>query len=154
MKGLKVIRATGQNAIDIYPLLVKASEEKALPSNPSSKQLKDFYFGGLLKQLGVHYQFHYWFLARRGRGFLGVIHAQIIPGPWDGSIETLVVTLIYVTKGRRKMGVGRKLVDAVLKEAENIGIKNIQFLCPDDAMEYWQKERDAKKVSNLMRVDL
>jgi GNAT superfamily N-acetyltransferase len=154
MKGLKIVRATGQNSIDIYPLLQKAAEEKALLSNPSPKQLKDFYFGGLLRQLGAHFQLHYWFLARRGRGYLGVLHAQIMPGLWDGSIDTMVVTLVYVTKSRRKLGVGRKLIDALLKEAENLGIKHIQFLCPEDLTEYWVKERGAQKLANLMRVSL
>lgn len=151
MKGVKVYRAQPSNAIDIYALLKEAAKEKVLPENPSEKLIEKYYFTSLMNELcDVR---HLWFLARRGRGFLGYLHAIIVPGRWDGS-ATIIIDFVYVTKNRRKNGIGKKLLDELVKSAENMGVKRLDFMCPVDQTEYWQKERGAIRKQDFMRVDL
>jgi GNAT superfamily N-acetyltransferase len=150
MKGVTVFRANPSNTIDVFPLFEQAAKEGVFPNAPSRLQLKDFYFR-LLNELSSPHHFYY--LARRGRGFLGVLHAIAIPGRWDGRVDTLHIELLFTEKEKnRKMGVGKKLLDQLAKDAEEIGIKNFEFLTKDELVEYWCKKRRAVKVSNLMRV--
>ena len=152
VKGLKVFRAQPNNAIDIYPLIISAAKDECYIDSPKERDLKTYYFQGLLRELASDY--HLWFLARRGRGFLGFVHGIIIPGRWNGQIDTLLVDMVYVMQSRRKNGIAKKLIDEILKEAENIGVRRVEFFCFDSQVEYWAKERKAKKISNIMRVDL
>lgn len=149
MKGLKIIKAEPSNAIDLYPLIKEAAKEQAFLDNPGDRQIKIYYFKGLLNE--VSSGFHIWHLARRGRGYLGYVHGIVVPGRWVGEIETLVIDMVYVVKNRRKGGIGRKLIDEIVKEAESIGIKRVEFTCSDAQVEYWMKERKAAKLSNVMR---
>ncbi len=152
MKGLKVTRALPSNAIDIYALLKEAQKEGVLYGKPSERQVQHYYFSFLINELC--HPLHLWFVARRGRGYLGFVHGIAPPGRWDGSIECLAVDLVYVTKNRRKSGIGRKLLDEVKKEAQNMGIKRFEFLSSDLQQAYWEKERKAQKIQNLMGVSL
>lgn len=155
MKGLTIVRAAPSNAIDIYALLKDASEDMAFPAggSPTDKQREHYYCSGtLFNELASPY--HVWILAKRGRGFLGYVHAFAIPGRWDGKIETLAVDLTYVVKKRREMGVGRKLIEALKKEAENMGVKHIEFLADEKTKSFWSKSFGAKKLSNFMRATL
>jgi GNAT superfamily N-acetyltransferase len=150
VKGLKIYRAKVSNAIDIYALLKEANKEGVLPEKPSERLLQQYYFTGLLQELQNPY--HLWFIGRRGRGFLGLVHGILAPNRWGGAPDLVGIDLIFVTKNRRKSGIGRKLLDEVKKEAENIGITHFEFLSTDEQVVYWEKERGAKKVLNLMRV--
>ena len=152
MKGLKIDRARPSNAIDIYALLKEAQKERVLYGDPSERQLQSYFFGGLIAELSS--PLHLFFVAKRGRGFLGFVHAVLIPGRWDGFISHAVIDTIFVTKKRRKNGIGRKLLDDLKKEVENIGIKRLEFLASDPELEYWAKERGAAKIKNLAGVDL
>jgi GNAT superfamily N-acetyltransferase len=151
MKGCVVERAKASNTIDLYPLILKAAKDGVFPgSQPSEKALKEYYFKLLMQELPS--EFHFYYLAKRGRGYLGFLHAVLIPARWDGAITTFYVDTVYVVEHRRKYGVGKKLLDALIKEAENMGIRDFEFLCPDAQINLWEKKRKAKKISNLMRV--
>ena len=153
MKGLVVERARPSNAIDVFPLIKQAAEAGVFhDARPTEKMLKSFYFKLLTEQLPS--EFHFYYLGRRSRGYLGLLHAFVVPGRWDGRIDTMYIDLLFTVEKRRKMGVGQKLLDQLLADAENLGIKNFEFLVPDDQVEYWKKKRQAKKASNLMRVSL
>lgn len=152
MKGLKILKALPSNAIDLYPMMVDAAAEGVYIDGPRGRELRNYYFGGLLKELASDY--HFWFLARRGRGFLGYIHGVVIPGRWNGNFDTLAVDMVFVTKHRRKNGIAKKLIDEIIKEAENIGVTKIDFICPESQVEHWMKTRKAAKVANLMRINL
>lgn len=155
MKGLKIIRAEPSNAIDVYALLKEwAKENKGkdfLFEIPSEKKLQYYFFARLIPELQS--PLNMFFLARRGRGFLGMLHAMLVPGRWDGQIDSIFIDKVYVVPGRRKMGVGRRLLDELKKEAENMGIKRIELLADDELKAYWAKHGAAQK-SNFMRVDL
>lgn len=150
MKGCVVERAKASNTIDLYPLILKAVKEGLYPGPaPSEKVMKDFYFNLLTKELPS--EFHFYYLAKRGRGYLGYLHAIPVPNRFDGSVSTFFVEILYVVEKRRKMGVGKKLITALKKDAENMGIKNFEFVCSDAQIEHWEKD-GAKKFSNMMRV--
>lgn len=150
MKGLKIERAKPSNAIDIYALLKQAMEEGVLPGKPTERQIKAYYFTGLINDVANPTSIY--LVAKRGRGYLGFLHATILT-KWGTNHEVLV-TQIYVTKNRRKNGIGRKLLDELKKQVENLGIRRIEFACPLDQVEYWAKERGAKPVQTIMGVDL
>lgn len=150
MKGLKIDFAKPSNAIDIYALLKEAAKEGLLAGKPSERQLKAYYFTHLLPEVGAPGQLY--LVAKRGRGYLGFLHASLIT-KWGTSHE-VVVHQIFVVKHRRKNGVGRKLLDELQKQVENLGIKRIEFACPLDQVEYWAKERKAKSSQAIMGVDL
>lgn len=151
MKGLTVIRAMPSNAIDIYPLLEQAAKEGVFDDSPTGRDLKNYYFN-LLNELKS--DFHFWYLAKRGRGFLGFLHAVAMPRRWDGQISSLFIDTVFVVENRRKMGIGRKLIDELMKDADHIGIKRFEFASPEDQTEHWVKELKAKKSKVAMRVDL
>ena len=151
MKGLKIERAKPSNVIDIYALLKAAVPEKILPGAPSERQIKAYY-PMLLRELAS--QNHLFYVAKRGRGYLGFAHAVLIPGRWDGIQNQVIVDLVYVSEHRRKHGIGRKLLDEIKKEVENMGITKVAFSCPLIQMSYWEKERNAKAIQIEMEVNL
>lgn len=150
MKGLKIIRAQPSNAIDIYPLMEKAAKEGVFLDIPKERDIKNQYFR-TLDELKSPY--HFWFLALRGRGYLGYLHAVAIPSRWTGEVDHMLVDVVYVADHRRKNGIGKKLIEELKREAENVGIRRIEFICEDAQIEMWEKY-GAKKTRNLMRVTL
>jgi len=153
MKGLKIIEAEPANSIDIYALLTSAQKEKAWGGeNPTEKQLKDWHFLSLMKELVDDN--HSWLLARRGKHYFGCAHAVKRPGRWPGDPVSVWIDMVFVDEKRRKHGIGKKLVDAVVKWAENNNIKQIYFFSDDKLSSTWQNKRDAKQISNYMKVVL
>lgn len=152
MKGLKVQKAAPSNSIDIYALLKEALKEGLLVGKPSERALQQYYFTRLIDELC--HPHHFWFIARRGRGYLGFVHALMVPGRWDGTVDSLVVDLVFVTKNRRKHGIGRKLLEELKKEAQNMGIRKFEFVCPDNLVEHWKLTQGAAKIMNVMRVEV
>ncbi len=152
MKGLKIERAKPSNSIDIYALLSAAQKEGILPEKPTERELKSYYFSRLLNEIAS--PGHFFFLAKRGRGYLGYAHGFILPGRWGQSMTMAVIDHVFVVKNRRKLGIGRKLLDEMKKEIENTGIKRIVFSCPLDQVEYWGKARGATAFRSLMEVNL
>ena len=150
MKGLKIIRAMPSNAIDVHPLFEKAAKEGIYGEVPKDKEIKNQYFK-TLDELKSPY--HLYYLAQRGRGFFGFVHAVVIPGRWTGAADHMYVDAIYVTPGKRKNGIGRKLIEELRKEAENIGIRRVEFSCSEEQIKYWEKV-GAKKINVLMRMSL
>lgn len=154
MKGLKIERAKPSNAIDIYALLKQASEEGAWAhDNPNEKQLEQYYFDGLILR-DLPSPHHFFYLAKRGRGFLGVLHAFVLPRRWDGYIDRIFVDLLFVPEKRRKKGIGKKLIDELMKEADNMNIKRIEFLADDKTSDYYKKKIKAKPIAQYMGVSL
>lgn len=152
MKGLTIIKATPSNAIDIYPLIEKAAAEALFEDIPSQKDLKSYYFRGLMESIASHN--HFWYLAKRGRGYLGFIHGVLVPRRWDGAIGSMFIDTLFVVSNRRKSGIGRKLIDELKKDAQNIGVRRIDFLCPESQKELWEKKYKAQPIRAYMGVDL
>lgn len=153
MKGLVIHRAKASNTVDLFPLVRQAAKEGAYPGpSPTESALKQYYFKLLTVELPN--ELHFFYLARRGRGHLGFLHAIAVPGQWDGKIDSMYVNMVWSKPTKRKMGVGKKLLDQLIEDAENLGIKKFEFLSKDDLVDYWVKKRSAKKVSNLMRAAL
>lgn len=151
MKGLKVIKAAPSNAIDIYALLKEANKEKVLEGRPNEKQLQNFYFGVLTGQLAS--PIHRWFLARRGRGYLGYLHAVFIPNQFTGNVEYCYVDSIFVVKKRRKMGIARKMLEEFEKEIDNIGVRTMRLDVPKDDIGYWEK-RGFGEIRTMMEKQI
>jgi GNAT superfamily N-acetyltransferase len=152
MKGVVIERARPSNTIDVYPLIKEAAKEGAYPVPVSKKQVEDFYYRMFTQELPN--EGHFYYLARRSKGFLGLLHAVIVPSRWDGSGTTMWIDLVYVRDHRRKCGIGKMMIDRLMEDAEKLGIKNFEFLCPDDQVEMWTKKRGAKSASVFMRLTL
>lgn len=150
VKGLVVRKAEVSNAIDIFALLKQAVKEKVYPiENPNDKQLQNFYFNLISNELPSPY--HRYYLAKRGRGFLGMLHAIMVPGRWDGQVTSATIELLFVTKNRRKRGVAAKLMAEFKKDMDQLGIDKIDLLAVEPMVKYWEKQ-GAKKVTNFMRI--
>lgn len=151
MKGLVIERARPSNTIDVYPLIKEAAKEGIFygPA-PTEKSIKEYYYKLLTQELPL--ETHFFYLARRSKGFLGLLHAVIVPSRWDWTINTMFVDFVFVREHRRKYGIGKDLINRMMKDAAEIGIKNFEFLSPESQVEFWEKEHGAKKTSVLMRV--
>lgn len=153
MKGLKIFKAKPSNAIDIYALLKQAVQEGVYPDpQPTKKQLQQFYLGHLL-QHHLPSPFHFYYLAKRGRGFLGFLHAVAAPNYWDGSFDSLFIELLFVSEKYRKKGVAKKLLETLRKESEDMNIKRLDLFSKDHNLDYWKKQ-GAKRTTNAMRIEL
>lgn len=153
MKGLVVERANPSNTIDLFPLMRQAAKEGVYPGPPPTDlHLKQFYFR-LLKEI-LPNPHHYVYLAKRGRGYLGYCHAIFVPGRWNGQIDKVVVDMIFVVEKRRNYGIAKKLLEQLREDAENLGIKKIEFLAKDELLEKWTKKYNAKRLANAMRVEI
>jgi GNAT superfamily N-acetyltransferase len=152
MKGLKIERAKPSNAIDIYALLKKAVQEGVYPGQqPTDKELRQFYLGQLL-QSHLPSPYHFYYLARRGRGFLGYLHAVANPNYWTGEFDCLFIELIFVAEKYRKKGVAKKLLDHLHEEAEDMGVKRLDLFSVDHNLKFWEKH-GAAKLTSLMRIE-
>lgn len=152
MKGCVVERAKPSNCIDLFPLIKSAAKEGLFYGKPpGEKTMKDYYYRLLLQELPN--PAHFFYLAKRSRGYLGCLHAILVPDRWDGSIKTFWVDFAFVVDKRRQMGVGKKLIEQFKKDAEEMGIKNFEFLCPEDQVDRWSKKLGAQKKSVLMRAE-
>lgn len=152
VKGLKVVIAKPSNGIDIYALMKEAREEGLLEGRPTAKQLQSFYFGPLVGQLTS--PIHRWYLARRGRGYLGYLHAVFVPSAYDGNIEYVYIDSFFVVKKRRKMGVGRKLLDELKKQADNLGVRTLRLQGTKEEIEYFKKGAEAQEIKTLLEIKL
>lgn len=154
MKGVVIERALPGNAIDLMPLVLEAIKAGVFTGPlPSQSEIKNQWYWTLLTQ-ELPNPLHKYYLAKRGRGYLGYLHAVFIPNRWTGKIDSVFVDAVYVIEKRRKNGIGRKLINALIDEAEKVGIKRFDFMVADNQIEYWMKTRNAKKITNLMRVEL
>lgn len=152
MKGLKIEKAKPSNVIDIYALLQEAQKEGILPGKPTPRELKSYYIRTLLQTVGG--PGHIYFLAKRGRGYLGFVHAFIAASQWTGVASHVVVNYIYVVGKRRKNGIGKKLLDELKKEVQDLGIKRVEFSCPTIQAGDWSKSQGADSKRVIMEVDL
>lgn len=153
MKGLKIVKAKPSNAIDIYALLKHAAKEEVYPGvQPTEKELRTFYLNSLFQD---HLQnpYHMYYLARRGRGYLGFLHAMVTQNYWTQQIDGLFIELIFVAEKHRKKGVAKKLLETLREEAENIGVKKIDLCAMDKRQDFWTKH-GAGKITNTMRIEL
>ncbi len=153
MKGVKIKQALLGNAIDIYALLKEAVKEGMFPADqtPNQRELEHYYLTGLLEEL--RNLTHRYYIAQRGRGFLGYAHIIVMPDRWNRSELSILIETVFVVKKRRKMGIGKALVDEVKKLAQDNGIKNIVLLAKDDMIDYWSKQ-GAEKLSNYLRIEV
>lgn len=152
MKGCVVERAKPSNCIDLFPLIKSAAREGHFYGKaPTDLAMKSYYFRLFGQELPN--PLHFFYLAKRGRGYLGCLHAVPIFDRWDGTIKSLMVDFVFVVEKRRKMGVGKKLIEKFMKDAEEMGIRNFEFACPEDQVEMWSQKMGAKKKSVVMRVE-
>jgi len=153
MKGLKVKEALLGNAIDIYALLKEAVKEGIYPKDqtPNQRELEHYYLTGLLSEM--RNPTHKYYIAQRGRGFLGYAHLVIMPDRWNRKELSILIETVFVVKKRRKMGIGKALIDEIKKLAQDNGIKNIVLLGKDDMLGYWEQQ-GAEKLSNYLRIEV
>jgi len=154
MKGVKPKRATLNHSIDIFKMLQASVTEGILPSDqvPSEKELQAYYFHSMLKE--IVNPLHMYYIAQRGRGFVGYLHAQAVPSRWNpGKIDAVFLDMIYVVKNKRKNGIGKQMLDLFIKEAKDLRVEQIILLGKDDMVKYWQKQ-GAEKLSNYMRIKI
>lgn len=151
MKGVKIERAYPNNFIDVYALFkAMVKEGNYIYPQPTDAQIKDFCFR-LLTILAEPNNLIY--VARKGRQYLGFIYGMVVPRDF-GPAYTGYVRMVYTDKKKRSLGVGKALADTLSDAFKELGIKTVEFSCHDDLQAYWSKKRGAKKVLNLMAVDL
>lgn len=149
MKGIAIERAVPANILDLYGLMKQAQKEGAMPHPcPNEVQMKAFYFP-LLEELG--HQQSLIFLARKGRSYLGYLRAQLVLRPF-GTHVTLFVSGLFVTKNKRKLGIGAALVQHLRSEAEKIGITEVEFISDPAQTAYWFKQVKAEQVGSVLRA--
>lgn len=142
-------RAVPSNILDIYALAKAAVKEGAYNYPfPNEQQLKSYYFT-LLEELANPREL--FFIARKGRQYLGFVHATLVQRPWGDSM-VMFVKMNYVIGKKRKLGIGKQLADRMLEEGKRLGITKFEFMCNDEMLEFWSKKRGAKKLMNYMVV--
>jgi GNAT superfamily N-acetyltransferase len=154
IKGCKIKHAQLDNCIDIYALLKEAVKEGIHPEGDGpddDKALKQYYITGLLEELRSPN--HIYWLAARGRGYLGYLHAVLVPDVWTKSKWQMLIEMVYVKEKRRKNGIGKGLIEEAQAFAKENKIEKIILMGKDDMLPYWEK-RGAKKLSNYMRIDV
>lgn len=150
LSGMKVIRARPSNILDCYDIYKRIWKESFYVPQLDENQQKDYYWL-LLEELANPN--HLVLLIQRGTRYLGMVHAIIAPAV-AGRKPSIFVKTIYVLDSKRKRGGGKLLLDELVFLAGRFGIKNFDFLCSDELVEYWAKKRKAKKLANLMAVEV
>ena len=150
VSGFSVVRGTPGNILDAYDMYKRIWKEAWSFPKLSEDQQKAYYWQ-LLEELTQ--QNHMVLLLKRGTKFYGMVHAVIVPKPL-GQPPALLVKNIYVLDSKRKRGGGKLLIDEMVFLAGRYGIKNFDFMAPDELVEYWVKKRKATKVANYMTVEV
>ena len=155
IKGVKIERAAPSNIIEVFRFYKQYYEEfgeaKSGKMKITKADMTDFYFKLLYEFLPD--PSHVIYLARRGKAYWGIIHAQIVSKPMLGSPMALFIHTVFIRKGKRKLGVGSKLADKIEEDAVNLNAKTIEFMCRDNLVEKWEKH-GAKKFLNYMIKEL
>ena len=148
--GLRAVRAKPGNILDCFDIYKRSWKDgKVLPVLTEAQQ-KDYYWL-LLNELAD--PSHVILLLQRGAKFYGMIHAIALPVRL-GHPPSMAVKMVYVLDSKRKRGGGKLLIDELIFLAGRFGIKNFEFLCPDEMVEYWGKKRKAKKVATYMTFEV
>ena len=151
IKGLKIERALPGNILDVYSLFSDQYKEGVVNyPKATDAQVKEYYFG-LLELLKNPYEV--FLLARRGRAFYGFCHCSLMVRPF-GEPRIVYVHTIYVTKNKRKLGIGQKLSEEIIAMARKLGISTIEGMCQDNITTHFEKKLKAKKVLNYMTVEI
>ena len=151
MKGIKIERAKPSNCVDIYALYSEFYKEFSDKIYPKiGKRERENYYCSLIEWLKPTSNCMF-YLARKGRRYVGFIHSQCYINPF-GQFEMNTLSC-FVQKGKRKLGIGKDLAEKTIEEAKNIGISVIKLNCQDNLLEQWGKF-GAKKVSNVMIKEL
>ena len=150
MKGVIVERALTSNVLDIYALFKEGVKENLFDyQNPTPEQAKNYYFQ-LLRELSSPVNLFY--IARRGRQYLGYIHGVLALRPYEQTNHLCFVNPLFVTAKKRKLGIGKKLTDRLKEDCRKMGVSRIELLCHDKMIDYWVKNK-AQKVMNLMILE-
>lgn len=150
LSGMRVVRAKPGNILDCYGVYKKIWKGPFAVPALNENQQKDYYWT-LLEELAN--QGHLILLLQRGSRYFGMVHAVISSKPL-GQPPALFVKAIHVDESKRNRGGGKLLLDELAFLAGRFGIKTFDFFCADDQVEYWAKKRKAKKVANLMTVEV
>lgn len=148
--GLRAVRAKPGNILDCFDIYKRGWKDGTILHKLTEKQQADYYWV-LLEELASPN--HIILLLQRGTRYFGMIHAISVPKPL-GQPPVLFVKTIYVLDSKRKRGGGKLLIDELIFMAGGFNIKNFEFLCQDDLVEYWKKKRKAVKVANYMAVEV
>lgn len=154
IKGCKIKKAQLDNCIDIYALLKDAVKEGIHPDGegpPDERSMKQYYISGLLEEMRSPN--HLYWIAARGRGYLGYLHAIVMPDVWTLSKWHMLIEMVYVKEKRRKNGIGKGLIEEAKKFAKENNIEKIVLLGKDDMLPYWEKQ-GATKLSNYLRIEV
>lgn len=149
----QIERAKPSNILDIYALFKKAAKEGIYPEILNEDNIKDYYFRMCDPMNGeLVNPYHVFLLARRGRQYLGYLHAYMTSKPKSNK-NVMFLELIYIDPKKRKLGVAKQLLDQFLGDCKKMKIPSIELLCKDELVPYWSKKK-AVKTCNAMRIDL
>jgi GNAT superfamily N-acetyltransferase len=150
VKGISIIRAKPSNVLDAYDLYKRAFKEGVQQHPiPSAKETSEYHWQ-LLEELKRPE--HIILLAKKGKAYLGIIHG-IITQRSIGPKYVCFARIVFVLDKKRKLGVGKKLLEELTRVCAELGVTRCEFMCDDSLVEYWQKARGAKKISNYMIVE-
>lgn len=148
--GFIVVRGTPGNILDAFDMYKRIWKESwALPKLTEPQQ-KEYYWQ-LLEELSQ--PTHMVLFLKRGAKIFGMLHAVIVQKPL-GQPAAFFVKNIYVLDSKRKRGGGKMLLDEMVFLAGRFGVKNFDFMAPDELVEYWGKKRKALKVANYMTFEV
>lgn len=153
LKGVVIQRALPENLIDVYALVKEASKEGLFkPFTPTPQEMLSYSYvrGGLADELGSPHSLIY--LAKRGRGFFGYIHAQLVFRPLINKY-TCMLNTVYIVPKKRKLGIGRALITRLKEDCKRMGIGSLELLCEDEMVPYYEKQ-SGKKERNLMVMEI
>ena len=142
MKGVQIIRALPGNCIDVYALLGHPF--------PTEDQARNYYYTLLMELQNPH---EIMLLAKKGRAFYGYIHGTFTLRTF-GEPRVMFIRSLYVTKNKRKLGIGRKLTEEMKSICQKLGVSTIEFMCQDELVSGFEKTLKAGRLKTLMEMKL
>ena len=151
IKGVRIEKALPSNFADLLILYKEAYTEKAgLKPWPhlSLQDLKEAAFNNIqeLAQPNV-----VCFLARRGKKYVGFIFGRIIERRVGSPKHSMFVEMCFITKTKRKLGIGDCLAKKMLELSSNLGLGSIEIMCNDELKDKWLKYGGAKIYNYLVK---
>jgi hypothetical protein len=153
MKGVKLERAVPSNFADIHILYKEAYAEKAgLKAWPkySKVDIDNASFTNIQDLANPNV---ICFMARRGKKYIGFILGKVLERQLGSPRYYMFVTLCYITKTKRKLGIGNCLTEKIIEYSRNLGLGSIEIMCNDELVDHWKKY-EGKKVFNYLVKEL
>lgn len=148
MRGIIIERATPSNILDVFALFKESVKEGNL-GKWTPEQMKEYYWA-LLNELADPHQLI--LLAKRGRTYWGYSHGSLGFRP-SGTARVIFIRSVFVVGKKRKMGIGKQLIEHARGLCQKMGINTAEFMCDDNQVEYWSKKVRAVKKKNFMVIE-